>query len=175
MILYPVQSSVWNFLDQNLPEVSSHAWLRFAVCEPLHEDPTRKLASLHPGTTDLQLTQDLKNNSTINIVFEDMLGIKYDKLLAPNNFGDNTAQNLFFLCFIPQGAEQYEGDMARRSALRKGTSEEHDLFVDFLKANKASEIFSMSDIGSIEVAENGAWNYFLENAKRGTIIVGRTP
>ncbi|KAK4691931.1 hypothetical protein P7C71_g5175, partial [Lecanoromycetidae sp. Uapishka_2] len=106
----------------------------------------------------------------INVVFRDMFEIEYARLIAPSFPQSNKPAGVFFLCFIPQGCEYYELDPVKRMILRESTSKEHDLFVEFLEANGAEEIYSMQDIGSIEVANNGAWDYFYKNVTSGTII-----
>lgn len=183
MLMYPAGASTWAFLDEKLPVVHPGTTIRFAVRRPLSLSPAdvhrlaaSRLAIEDPEqyaeiTNKIQKTSIPTGEKNINVVFRDMFEIDFGRLVAQNGPQSHPLTNIFFLCFIPQGCEDYEPDPAKRSALRKSTSEEHDLFIKFLRANGAEEIYSMQNIGSQELANNAAWLYFSKNVKSGTIIV----
>lgn len=183
MIMYPAGASAWAFLDNNLPNVHPGTTLRFVVRGPLppilphiHELAIARLDQENPEryaeiTTKIEKYPIQAEDNNINIVFRDMFEIDFDRLVAQSGPQKHAPTNKFFLCFIPQGCEDYEPDPAKRSALRMRTSEEHDLFIRFLQANGAEEIYSMQKIGSQEIDENCAWDYFSKNVKSGTIVV----
>ena len=183
MLMYPAGASGWAFLDNDLPSVHHGTSLRFAVRKPLplvlpdaHRLTTTRLQANKPEqytdiTTKIQKHPIHDKDKNINIVFRDMFDIDFDRLVAQNGDQQHPPSKTFFLCFIPQGCESYEPDPAKRSALRIRTSQEHDLFVKFLQANGAKEIYSMQNIGSQEIESNGAWDYFYKKVKSGTIIV----
>ena len=183
MLIYPAGASAWSFLDNSLPSVHPGTALRFVLRKPLsqvlrniqgldstqliHKDPER----YEELATKIKKHPIQAEDKNVNVVFRDMFEIEFDRLVAQNGPQQHPPTNIFFLCFIPQGCENYEPDPAKRSALRMRTSEEHDLFVKFLRANGAEEIYSMQNIGSQEIDNNGAWDYFCKNVKSGTIIV----
>ena len=184
MLIFPAGASAWAFLDKDLPSVHAGTVLRFAVRKPLKpaqanvlRPTTARLMTEKPEqyadiTTKIQKYPIQAKDKNINIVFRDMFDIDFDRLVAQNGDQQHPPTKIFFLCFIPQGCEVYEPDSARRSALRVRTSQEHDLFVKFLQANGAEEIYSMQKIGSQAIDSNGGWDYFCKNVKSGTIIVG---
>ena len=185
MLMYPAGASAWSFLDNNLPDVHPGTTLRSAVRKPLspvsvdvrglattrleREDPMRYAEV----TSKIEKHPIQAEDKHINIMFRDMFEIDFGRLVAQNGPQKHPPTNIFFLCFIPQGCEDYEPDPAKRSALRMRTSEEHDLFIKFLQANGAEEIYSMQNIGSQEIESNGGWDYFLKNVKSGTIVVSQ--
>lgn len=183
MLMYPAGASTWAFLDENLPKVHPGTTLRFLVRRPLTLTPadvhglaTSRLANEDPEqyaeiTNKIQKAPIQTGEKNINVVLRDMFEIDFGRLVAQNGPQSHPPTNIFFLCFIPQGCEDYEPDPAKRSALRKRTSEEHDLFIKFLQANGAEEIYSMQNIGSQDLANNAAWGYFTKAVKSGTIIV----
>ena len=183
MLMYPAGASAWAFLDKDLPSVHPGTVLRFAVREPLLSVPAdiHRLATaghtrIEPEqhaeiTTKLQNHRIQAKDKNINIVFRDMFEIDFDRLVAQNGDQPHPLSKIFFLCFIPQGCEAYEPDTAKRSALRVRTSQEHDLFIKFLQANGAEEIYSMQKMDSQEIEREGAWDYFCKKVKSGTIIV----
>ena len=183
MIMYPAGTSAWALLDATLPKVPEGTLLRFIIRQPLPERLAGedmivdRLAKENP-----ELLNEIKarvgidpiqpDDKNINVVFRDMFEIEYSRLVAQNGQQKYPPAGVFFLCFVPQGCELYEPDPAKRIILRTQTSEEHDLFIDFLEANGATEIYSMQEKGSIDVQNNGAWDYFVNNVKSGQIIVG---
>ena len=181
MLIYPAGASTWAFLDDNLPKVHPGTTLRFVVRKPLtstdvHGLATSRLANKEPEQhagimTKIKKAPIQAGEKNINVVFRDMFDIDFGRLVAQNGPQIHPPTNIFFLCFVPQGCETYEPDPAKRSALRRRTSEEHDLFIKFLQANGAEDIYSMQDIGSQELANNAAWGYFYKNVKSGTIVV----
>jgi len=182
MVMYPVGSAAWASLDTNAQKIPEGALLRFVVREPLPvETAEGHPAALHLANANTErfgeITNHVKANPVldsepkISVVFRDMFEIEYSRLIAQNGPQKNKPANVFFLCFIPQGCELYEPDTEKRRALRERTSREHDLFIEFLEANGAKAIYSMQDVGSVEIENNGAWNYFMKNVKSGTIIV----
>lgn len=183
MLMYPAGASAWAFLDNHLPNVHPGTTLRFVVRSPLpsiladvHEVATTRLSHKNPEryaeiTTKIEKYPIQAEDKNINIVFRDIFDIDFSRLVAQNEPQEHPSTNIFFLCFIPQGCEDYEQDPAKRLALRMRTSEEHDLFIKFLQANGAEEIYSMQKIGSQEIDSNCAWDYFIKNVKSGTIIV----
>ena len=183
MLMYPAGASAWTFLDDNLPSVHPGTVLRFVIRKPLplvladvHRPATARATGIAPERyaqiqTRLQKHPVQAEDKNINTVFRDMFEIDFERLVAQNGPQQHPPTNIFFLCFIPQGCEDYEPDSAKRSALRIRTSEEHDLFIKFLQANGSDEIYSMQKIGSTEIDNNGAWDYFYKNVKSGTIIV----
>lgn len=185
MLMYPAGASAWAFLDNNLPNVHPGAVLRFVVRTPLPAVPTgaypapARLAQEIPERYAEVMTKIKRypiqaEEKNINIVFRDMFEIDFHRLVAQNGPQQHNPTNIFFLCFIPQGCEDYEPDSAKRLALHRRTSEEHDLFIRFLQENGAEEIYSMQNIGSQEINSNSAWAYFVKNVKSGTIIVSST-
>lgn len=183
MVMYPAGASAWAFLDQDLPSVHPGTILRFAVRKPLppvladvHRLATARVKKDGPElcteiTTKIQDHPIQAREKNINIVFRDMFDIDFDRLVAQNGDQQHLPTNIFFLCFIPQGCENYEPDPVKRSALRMRISEEHDFFIKFLQTNRVEEIYSMQKIGSQEIDSNGSWDYFCKNVKSGTIIV----
>ena len=182
MLVYPTGASVWDFLKDGLPPPADGAYLRFLVRHPLPRD----VARLDPSVARLidenperykEIKQYVRSNpvqqgsKSINLVFRDLFQIDYSRLVAQNEPNKYPAANVFFLCFIPAGCEVYEKDDAKRMVLRSRVSKEHDLFIDFLDANGAEEIYSLQAVDSIELENNGAWEYFVHNVKSGQIIV----
>lgn len=184
MVIWPTRSSVWAFLENNLPPVPAGAVLRFALRESMRE---HRIRQVEPAMTTRLRHEDAKaydeiattvtnipiqpGEKHINLVFRELFGIEFDRLLPANGPQRPPPGKNFFLCFVPAGCEQYEPDEAKRYALRWKTSEEHDLFVQFLQANGAESIYSMQDVGSYEATHNGSWRHFIENVKSGAIIV----
>ena len=183
MLIYPAGASAWLFLDKNLPRVRPGTALRFVLRRPLPQPPKNihgraitRLINKDPKRYEkiaahIKKTPIQAEDKNVNIVFRDMFEIDFDRLVAQNGPQQHPPTNIFFLCFIPQGCEKYEPDAAKRSDLRMRTSEEHDLFIKFLHANGAEEIYSLQSYGSREIDNNGAWDYFCKNVKSGTIIV----
>lgn len=185
MIMYPTGSTAWASLDSNFQNVPDGALLRFAVRMPLPvdiRDGHQALSHLASSNLDRfnKIVAQVKaspipnDESNITVVFRDMFEIEYSRLIAQSGPQKVKPAGKFFLCFVPQGCEHYEPDPTSRTALRERTSKEHDLFIEFLEANGAEEIYSMQDIGTIEVANMGAWDYFFKNVRSGTIIVSYT-
>jgi len=187
MILWPARSSAWGFLEKGLPAVSPGAILRFAVRAPLphlvnqieppitrylRQENARKYAEIKNTIDNMPIQPEEKH---ITLIFREMFGIDFNRLIAPNGTQKQPPGKNFFLCFVPANCEQYEPDGAKRQALRWRTSEEHDFFVQFLRANGAETICSMQDIGSYEAVQNGSWRYFIEEVKGGAIIVSPSP
>ena len=185
MVTWPAHSSLWGFLERSLPEVPPGAVLRFAIREKISQHFKHQIQS--PITTHLRLEDpvvynEMKTNigdrpirpeeRSVNVVFQEVFGIDFDRLLAPSGIQKRLPGKNFFLCFVPANCEQYEPDDAKRQALRRRASQEHDFFVRFLKENGADTICSMQDITSHEPVQNGSWRYFIENVKSGAIIVG---
>ena len=182
MLVYPTGASAWAFLKDGLPSLADGGSLRFLVRQPLPQS----LARLDPFVARLEdenperhqeIQQYIRSNpvqqgsNSINLVFRDLFQIEYSRLIAQNEPNKNAAANAFFLCFIPAGCEDYEKDETKRMALRNRVSKEHDLFIDFLEANGAEEIYSLQSVDSIEPENDGAWEYFVNNVKSGQIIV----
>lgn len=186
MVVWPAHSSIWGFLERILPSVPSGAVLRFAIREPM---PQRLAEEVEPlMTTHLRLEQPEKyeelkakindtpvhtEEKAINVVFRDMFDIEFDRLIGSNGPQRHPPAKNFFLCFHPANCENYEPNISERQALRWRASEEHDLFIDFLRANGADMIYSMQDIGSYELSNKCSWDYFLNNVKSGAIIVSQ--
>ena len=185
MLVYPTGASAWAFLKDRLPDLADGAPLRFLIRHPLPRD----LAHLDPSVARLadenverykEIQQYIRSNpvqqgsKSINLVFRDLFQIEYSRLIAQNEPNKKPASNVFFLCFIPAGCENYEKDDTKRMALRHRVSKEHDLFIDFLDANGAEEIYSLQAVDSIEPENDGAWEYFVHNVKSGQVIVSLT-
>lgn len=184
IVIFPAGSSAWASLDANLQNVPDGVLLRFMVRKPLPiETADGHPALSHLTSTNLekfdQIVSQIKANPianeepNISVVFRDTFEIEYARLIVQNGPQKNKPANVFFLCFVPQGCEHYEPDPVRRIALRERTSKEHDLFINYLEANGADEIYSMQDIGSSDVVNNGAWDYFHKTIRSGTIIVSQ--
>ena len=185
IIMWPAQSSVWDFLEKKLPAVPPGTILRFALCEPtavsqsLDQTEPRVISRL--SSEDAEKYNEIKGSvdrlpmqpdeKPINVVFREVFKIDFDRLVASNGNQRHLSGKDFFLCFIPANCTQYEVDDKKRQALRLRTSEEHDLFVQFLRANGAEAIYSFQDIGSYEIVSNGSWRHFIEKVKSGAIIV----
>ncbi len=185
MLVYPARASAWAFLKDGFPSLADGAPLRFLIRHPLPQDLTR----LHQSVARLvdenperyhEIKQFIQSNpvqqgsNSISLVFRDLFQIGYSRLIAQNEPNKNPASSVFFLCFIPAGCEDYEKDDTKRMALRNRVSKEHDLFIDFLGANGAEEIYSLQAVDSIEPEDDGAWEYFVNNVKSGQIIVSLT-
>ena len=187
LLVWPVGASVWDFLDDMLCQVPDGAVLRYAFCcpEPVLIEKQLPILPSHSLKDDPQRYRDVKRHivktptrksaQTINVVFRDLFGIDFTRLSAPNGPSKQSSIKDFFLCFSPAGCERYEPDKEKRRALHWRTSQEHDLFVDFLKANGAENIYSMQDIGSSKIVNNGAWSCFWEGLQKsgatGALIV----
>ena len=185
MLVYPTGASAWAFLKDGLPSLADGAPLRFLIRHPLPRDLARsdpsvaRLLNENPERYK-EIQQYIRSNpvqqgsNSINLVFRDLFQIEYSRLIAQIEPNKNPAANVFFLCFIPAGCEKYEKDDTKRMALRNRVSKEHDLFIDFLDANGAEEIYSLQTVDSIEPENDGAWEYFVNNVKSGQIIVSLT-
>lgn len=175
---------MWKYLEDKLPPIPPGATLRFAVREPMPPELAEKIEL--PVATRLIVENSERHEEIkariedepiqpgekhINMVFRDMFDINFERLIASNGPQQNRPAKNFFLCFIPAGCETYEPDETKRNAIRSRTSEEHDLFVEFLQANGAENIYSMQDIGSHDLVNNGAWECFRNTYKSGAIIV----
>ena len=184
MLIYPAGASAWAFLDEKaFTNVHPGTSLKFILLKPLpppqpsiHGLATARFAKDNPEryveiAAKIEKHPVQAEEKNINIVFRDMFEIDYGRLVAQNGPQTHPPPHIFFLCFVPQGSENYEPDASKRLALSMRTSEEHDLFVKFLQANGAEEIYSLQNIGSPEIANNGAWDYFLKKVKSGSIIV----
>lgn len=182
MLVYPTGASAWAFLKDGFPSLADGGPLRFLIRQPLPQN----LARVDPFVARLadesleryqEIQQYIRSNpeqqgfNSISLVFRDLFQIQYSRLVAQNEPNKNPAANVFFLCFIPAGCEEYEKDETKRMALRNRVSKEHDLFIDFLEANGAEEIYSLQSVDSIEPENDGAWEYFVNNVKSGQIIV----
>ena len=182
MLVYPTGASAWAFLNDGLPSVADGGPLKFLIRQPLPQnlagvDPLiARLADENPERLQ-EIKQYIRSNpvqqgsNSISVVFRDLFQIQYSRLVAQNEPNKNPAANVFFLCFIPSGCEEYEEDDTKRMALRNRVSKEHDLYIDFLEANGAEEIYSLQSVDSIEPENDGAWDYFVNNVKSGQIIV----
>ena len=182
MLIYPTGASAWAFLKDGLPSLADGGPLRFLIRQPLPQNLARvdpfvaRLADENPERYQ-EIQQYIRSNpvqqgsNSISLVFRDLFQIQYSRLIAQNEPNKNPAANVFFLCFIPAGCEEYEKDDTKRIALRNRVSKEHDLFIDFLEANGAEEIYSLQSVDSIEPENDGAWEYFINNVKSGQIIV----
>ena len=139
--------------------------LRFVVRQPLSaEYADLRISDLSSSWVQTppcgyeHLVSNVSHNTTgcvtkgINTVFLEMFGIDYSRLISDK-------QPIFFLIFIPAGCERYEKDPVERQTLRLRSSEEHDLFAEFLQANGA-EVYSMQNVGSYEPNGSGSWDYF---------------
>ena len=191
LLVWPVGASVWCFLDDMLSQVPDGAVLRYAFrgLEPVSIGAQLPVLPSHRLKDDPQRYKEVKKHivktpmkkgaQTINVVFRDLFGIDFTRLSAPNGPSKQSSIKDFFLCFYPAGCERYEPDKEKRRALHWRTSQEHDLFVDFLKANGAENVYSVQDIGSSKVINNGAWNCFWEGLQRsgatGALIVSSPP
>lgn len=182
MLVYPTGASAWAFLKDGLPSLADGGPLRFLIRQPLPQNLARAdpfVARLADEKSERyqEIQQYLRSNpiqqgsNSISLVFRDLFQIQYSRLIAQNESNKNPAANIFFLCFIPAGCEEYEKDESKRMALRNRVSKEHDLFIDFLEANGAEEIYSLQSVDSIEPENDGAWEYFVNNVKSGQIIV----
>lgn len=164
-VVYPTGADAWAYLDCRLPAVPEGAVLRFVVRPPL---PLEYADFEVPDLSNSLLEEDLDRYKLIiaktaitiknpiakgiSAVLQEFFGIDYNRLVS-------NKKPVFFLCFIPAGCESYEKDATKRHALRRRTSEEHDLFVDFLRENGA-EVYSLQNVGSHEPNTNGSWEYF---------------
>lgn len=184
MVIWPAYSSFWTFLEIDLPTVPPGTMLRFVLLKPMPQWLPEKVgpfAELRCRSPEQLEGLEAKINDTpvqpedqpINIVFRDMFEIDFDRLIASNGIQRHNPEKNFFLCFQPANCENYEPDEAKRQALYWRCSEEHDLFVEFLEANGTdrARIYSMQDIGSFEITNKHAWDYFLTKVKSGAIIV----
>ncbi|KAL9099140.1 MAG: hypothetical protein Q9163_005314, partial [Psora crenata] len=182
MLVWPVGSVVWQFLDRCLPEVPADAALRFAVRTPIATNQSEKMllevakyADENPGWCEETLGEikdipQVDNNKPINAIFTDLYRINYNRLTMGNNPKDPTKKDSFFLCFVPVAQEPWEEDPISRQRTRERISAEHDYFVKFLQENGAKEIYSMQSVRSVEIRTEGAWEDFRRNVKDGCIV-----
>lgn len=187
VLIWPAGSNAWDFVERKIEPVPEGTVLRYLVRNPL---PQEYAEDLHPSTLHF-CNQDPKRHdeavlriqarpfeqgeTAINVVFRDLFGIEYSRLVA-NPISSNELKNdTFFLCFLPVSQEQWEPDREKRQRTRERTSAEHDFFVEFLQANGANEIYSMQEIGSTDMANNGAWECFRREVKTGCIVVSGSP
>ena len=188
MLIWPAHSSIWGFLENYLPKVPPGTVLRFALRKKISSELVNHLESpmiSHLRQEDAKYYDKIKNTihdrsiepgeKHINVVFREVFGIEFGRLIASNSSQGQPLSKNFFLCFVPANCEQYEPDENKRQALCQDISEEHDLFIQFLQANGADMIGSMQDMGSYEAVQNGSWRYFIENIKSGVVIVSSNP
>ena len=184
MLIWPAHSSVWKFLEKPFLEVPLGTVLRFAIRKrvSMHlEDQIQFPVIARLRQEDADLHDEIKTNinnmpmqpeeKPINVVFREVFGIDFNRLLPTSSIQRQLPSKNFFLCFVPANCEQYELDDGKRQALRRRTFEEHNLFVQFLRENGADAIYSMQDLGSYEPVPSGSWRYFIENIKTGAVIV----
>ena len=184
MLIWPANASVWGFLDDMLQPVPEGTILRFAIRRPfiselskqIERSPSIKLQQedrerYKEICSKIESTPTQKAEKAINIVFRDLFEIEFDRLITPNGPQTRLSAKNFFLCFIPAGCERYQPNQEKRRALRWMTYREHDLFVEFLKANGAENIYSMQEVGSSKLVKNGAWDCFTKTVTSGVVVV----
>lgn len=184
MVIWPAQTSIWGFLEQSLPPVPPGTTLRYAVYESMPQrlaDKVEPLMTTRLQIEDIQRYEGVKaevdntpvqpGESHTNVVFRDLFGIEFERLIASNGPQKVVPTRNFYLCFYPANCEDYEPDEVKRQALRKNVAKEHELYIEYLRANGADMIYSMQDIGSHEITKSCSWDYFLNNVKSGAIIV----
>ncbi|KAL6720247.1 hypothetical protein ACLMJK_002168 [Lecanora helva] len=184
MLLWPTNLSIWEPLETKLPQVPPGTILRFAVREPISsyyanqsETAMTRCLRLDYAGTYSEITSKIDNlniesgDSQISVVFREHFGIDFARLIASSNRQRSPLDANFFLCFIPANIEQYEPDTAKRQALRSHISDEHDVFVQFLRTNGAEAIYSLQDLGSPEAVNIGSWRHFIDNVRSGAVII----
>lgn len=183
MLIWPAGSNAWDVIEPKLNPVPEGTVLRFLVRDPLPQEYTEELhpSILHfcnqnPEQHDeamakIKARPIQTGEAAINVIFRDLFSVEYARLATHPYSSDGAKNDTFFLCFLPVNQELWEADPEKRRRTRERTSNEHDLFVEFLQANGAKEIYSMQDIGSTEMANNGAWECFRKNDQAGCIVV----
>lgn len=143
LIFYPADSGLesWDFLNNLQPPVPEGTLLRFVMRKPLPPPPPDPVELDIMGKETLLLSSE--NKSNINFVFEEILGIEYERLVKQPNPKKTAESNHFFLFFV-------------------GVENEFSLMCRFLAANKA-KIYSWDD--------EGAWDYFCAHIETGVILV----
>ena len=182
VLVWPVGSTVWQFLEHQLPSVPPGAILRFAVRPPSqvnHLEPLPKeivkfaeeMPDLFQETKRKIEDAPTEGEKPITTIFRDMYDIDYNRLITSNDPKATAKSDSFFLCFVPATQELWDKDPISRRMARERTSAEHDYLVKFLEASGAKEIYSMQKVGSTDIDKSGAWDYFRHNVKNGCIIV----
>ena len=181
MLIWPAGAAAWQFLEQRLPNVPDEVTLRFLVREPLPLFQYQKqiLSTIDHGNEfedELEKSYDtmmmaFNAAQPINDTFSTLFNIRYQYLTAANDPGSGSVSGSFFLCFQPifEALKCFDDD--NRSQVLERASMQHDIFVRFLQANKAKEIFSCHAIGSTQMMSNGAWDCFRHSVQSGCIVV----
>lgn len=143
LIFYPNNAGLesWDFLNDLSPKVPEGTLLRFIMRKPLPSPPPDSVSSDATGNEALFLSSEGKSN--INLVFQEILGIEYKRLIKQPTPEKTAKSDHFFLFFV-------------------GVEKEFSMMCKFLAANGA-KIYSWDD--------EGAWDYFCSHVETGVILV----
>ena len=152
VVMYPVNSEDWAFLDHAFPMVP-HMALRFVLRGSMQIEEEETIRS---GAQAKRIEKRISRKSKaigisseqgINTVMRLLYDIEYSRLIyqAPQKNPSECAK--FFLLFPKEQDDQ------------------RDLVISFLSANNASEIYTYNSDRN-----DAAWNYFLQHVEAGAII-----
>lgn len=145
LLFYPVDSGLesWDFLNKLQPPVPEGTLLRFMMRKPLPPPPPELDLAEFDFTGKESLLSSLEAKNNINFVFQEILGIEYERLIKQSNPKKTAESNHFFLLFV-------------------GVEKEFSLMCRYLAANGA-KIYNWED--------EGAWDYFRTHVEHGVILV----
>lgn len=143
LIFYPNDAGLesWDFLNKLSAPVPEGTLLRFVMRKPLPPPSPDPIEFDNAGKQTL--FSSLEGKSNINIVFQEILGIEYERLIKQPTPEKTAKSDRFFLFFV-------------------GVEKEFSLMCKFLAANGA-KIYSWDD--------EGAWDYFYAHVDTGVILV----
>ena len=143
LLFYPNDSGLesWDFLNNLQSPVPEGTLLRFVMRKQLPPPPSDPVELDIAGKETL--LSSLEGKSNIDLVFQEMLGIEYERLIRQQTPKKTAESNNFFLFFV-------------------GVEKELSLMCRFLIANGA-KIYSWED--------EGAWDYFCTHFETGVVLV----
>ena len=144
LIFYPNDAGLesWDFLNNLSAKVPDGTLLRFIMRRPLPPPPPDPVGFDSTGNKAL-ISSSSEVKSNINFVFQEILGIEYERLIKQPTPEKTAKSDHFFLFFV-------------------GVEKEFSLMCKFLVANGA-KIYSWDD--------EGAWDYFCNHVETGVILV----
>lgn len=143
LIFYPADAGLetWDFLNNLSAPVPEGTLLRFVMRRPLPPPPPDPVEFDITGNETLLSSSEGKSN--INFIFQEILGIEYERLIKQPTPEKTAKSDHFFLFFV-------------------GVEKEFSLMCRFLAANGA-KVYSWDD--------EGAWEYFSTHVETGVILV----
>lgn len=148
LVIYPNDAGLesWDFRNNLQRPVPEGTLLRFMMRKPLPPPPPPPDPVDFDSTGKETLLSSSESKSNINIVFQEMLGIEYERLIKQPTPERTAKSDHFFLLFV-------------------GVEKEFSLMCRFLAANGA-KIYSWED--------EGAWDYFCAHIETGVVLVSFT-